>query len=145
MSIIIQKDATIYSLFTSANCSTCFGWYLHPSSGAHITVSTVPGIIGTFTATCHERHWMFDCCAFSYKFRIVQKLKQADCYNNTFCNCCCKPAHKGEANPLLTLFTNRAKFYLNGHISTQNNGYQSADNPGLIHAVSLPDIIKVAL
>ena len=24
-----------------ANCSTCFGWYLHPSSGVHITVSTV--------------------------------------------------------------------------------------------------------
>ena len=25
------------------NCSTCFGWYLHPSSGAHITVFTVSG------------------------------------------------------------------------------------------------------
>ena len=24
----------------SVNCSTCFGWYLHPSSGAHTTVST---------------------------------------------------------------------------------------------------------
>ena len=28
------------------NCSTCFGWYLHPSSGAHTTVSTASG-------TCH--------------------------------------------------------------------------------------------
>jgi len=27
MSIIIQKDATEYSLFKSVNCSTCFGWY----------------------------------------------------------------------------------------------------------------------
>jgi hypothetical protein len=28
----IQQDATLHSLFTSGNCSTCFGWYLHPSS-----------------------------------------------------------------------------------------------------------------
>jgi len=47
MSKIIQKDATIYSLFISANCCTCFGWYLHPSSGAQITVSAVSGIIET--------------------------------------------------------------------------------------------------
>ena len=46
VSIIIQQDATIYSLFISANCSTCFGRYLHPWS-AHITVSTVSGINGT--------------------------------------------------------------------------------------------------
>jgi hypothetical protein len=44
MSIIFQKDATIYSLFISVNCCTCFAWYLHPSSGAHITVSTASGI-----------------------------------------------------------------------------------------------------
>jgi hypothetical protein len=31
--IYIQQDATLH--FTlSANCSTCFGWYHHPSSGA---------------------------------------------------------------------------------------------------------------
>jgi len=58
VSIIIQQTATIYSLFISANCSTCFGWYLHPSSGAHITVSTVFGIIETVTATCREHDWM---------------------------------------------------------------------------------------
>ena len=38
--IYIQQDATLHSLFISENCSTCFGWYLHPSSGAHTTVST---------------------------------------------------------------------------------------------------------
>ena len=27
----------------SVNCSTCFGWSLHPSSGAQITVSTASG------------------------------------------------------------------------------------------------------
>jgi len=30
-----------YTQFTlSVNCSTCFGWFLHPSSGAQIAVST---------------------------------------------------------------------------------------------------------
>jgi hypothetical protein len=47
MSIIVQQDATIYSLFMSVNCCTCFGWYLHPSSGAHITVSTESTITAT--------------------------------------------------------------------------------------------------
>jgi len=28
MAIIIQQDATEYSLFKSVNCSTYFGWYL---------------------------------------------------------------------------------------------------------------------
>jgi hypothetical protein len=37
----IQQDATLHNLFISGNCSTCFGWYFHPSSGAHTTVSTV--------------------------------------------------------------------------------------------------------
>ena len=58
LSIIVQQDATIYSSFLSANCSTFFGWYLHPSSGAHNTVSTVSGINETVTATRRERGWM---------------------------------------------------------------------------------------
>ena len=28
----------------SVNCSTCFRWHLHPSTGAQITVSTASGI-----------------------------------------------------------------------------------------------------
>ena len=32
---------TVY--YISVNCSTCFGWYLHLSSGAHITVITASG------------------------------------------------------------------------------------------------------
>ena len=35
--------------------STCFGWYLHPSSGAQTTVSTTSGICHTVTATCRYR------------------------------------------------------------------------------------------
>ena len=41
--IYIQQDATLHSLFISGNCSICFGWYFHPSSGAHTTVSTALG------------------------------------------------------------------------------------------------------
>jgi len=50
--IYIHQDATLHSLFISGNYSTCFGWYLHPSSGAHTTVSTAYGIFHTVTATC---------------------------------------------------------------------------------------------
>jgi hypothetical protein len=57
MPIIIQQDATIYSLFISVNCSTCFGWYLHPSSGAHVSVATASGSITTVTATFCECDW----------------------------------------------------------------------------------------
>jgi len=54
VSIIIQQDATIYSLFISANRSTCFGWYLRPSSGTHNTVSKVSDTIETVTATSRQ-------------------------------------------------------------------------------------------
>jgi hypothetical protein len=57
MPVIIQQDATIYSLFISVNRSTCFGWHLHPSSGAHVTVSIASGISKTVTATFRERDW----------------------------------------------------------------------------------------
>ena len=53
--ILIPKDATLHSLFISGNCSTCFGCYLHPSSGAHTTVSTASGTCQTVTATCRYR------------------------------------------------------------------------------------------
>jgi len=59
--IYIQQDATLHSLFISGNCSTCFGWYHHPPSGAHTTVSTASGTCQTVTATCcyrgyHPKH-----------------------------------------------------------------------------------------
>ena len=47
-----QQDATLDSLFISEICSTCFGWYFHPSSGAHTIVSTASGICHTDTAIC---------------------------------------------------------------------------------------------
>jgi hypothetical protein len=53
--IYIQQDATLHSLFISRNCCTCFGWFLHPSSGAHTTISAASGICHTITATCRYR------------------------------------------------------------------------------------------
>jgi hypothetical protein len=51
----IQQDATSHSLFISGNCSTCFGWYFHPSSESHTTASTASVIYHTFTAICRYR------------------------------------------------------------------------------------------
>jgi hypothetical protein len=51
----ILQDATLYSLFISGNCSTCFGRYFHPPSVAHATVSTASGICRTVTAICRYR------------------------------------------------------------------------------------------
>ena len=45
----------LHSLSISGNCSTCFGWYFQPSSGAHTTVSTASGICHTVTAICRYR------------------------------------------------------------------------------------------
>jgi hypothetical protein len=53
--IYVQQDATLHSLCISGNCSTCFVWYFHPSSGANTTVSTASGICHTVTAICRYR------------------------------------------------------------------------------------------
>jgi hypothetical protein len=48
----ISNKMQRYSLFISGNCSTCFGWYHHPSSGAQTTASTASGISHAVTAIC---------------------------------------------------------------------------------------------
>jgi hypothetical protein len=47
--------ARLHSSFISGKCSTCFGWYFQPSSGARATVSTASGICHTVTAICRYR------------------------------------------------------------------------------------------
>ena len=56
MAIIIQQDATEYTLFQSVKLLNMFRVVFHASS-AHNTVSTVSGINETCTATCRERGW----------------------------------------------------------------------------------------
>ena len=46
-------DVTQFIL--SGNCSTCFGWYHHPSPGVQTTVSTASGICQTVIAICRYR------------------------------------------------------------------------------------------
>ena len=48
-----MQHYTVY-LFLE-NSSTYFGWYLHPSSGAHTTVFTAFGTCQTVTAACSYR------------------------------------------------------------------------------------------
>jgi hypothetical protein len=77
--IYIQQDATLHILFISGNCSTCFGWYFRPSSGAHTTVSTASGICHTVTAICLYRGrdgtglsvlWVGSITFFNLKIRV---------------------------------------------------------------------------
>ena len=41
---IYPTRCNVTQFILSGNCSTCFGWYNHPSSGAQTTVSTASGI-----------------------------------------------------------------------------------------------------
>jgi hypothetical protein len=38
-----QPDAQVTEFILSEDCSTCFGFHYHPSSGAQTTVTTVSG------------------------------------------------------------------------------------------------------
>jgi hypothetical protein len=53
---IYPITCNVTQFILSGNCSTCFGWYHHPSSGAQTTVSTPSGICHTVTAICCHRH-----------------------------------------------------------------------------------------
>jgi hypothetical protein len=53
--IYIQQNANFYSLLYLETCSTYFGCYLHPSSGAQTTVFTVSRIFHTVAAICRYR------------------------------------------------------------------------------------------
>jgi len=50
-----QTRYKITQFILSGNCSTCLGWYHHPSSGAQTTVPTACGICHTVIAICRYR------------------------------------------------------------------------------------------
>jgi len=54
-STIYPTRCNVTQFILSGNCSTCFGWYHHPSSGAWTTVSTASGICHTVIANCRYR------------------------------------------------------------------------------------------
>jgi hypothetical protein len=49
---IYTTRCNVTQFILSGNCSTCFGWYHHPPSGAQTSVSTASGICHAVTATC---------------------------------------------------------------------------------------------
>ena len=49
---IYPTRCNVTQFILSGNCSTCFGWYHHPLSGAQTTVSTASDNCHTVTATC---------------------------------------------------------------------------------------------
>ena len=55
ISNIYPTGCNVTQFILSGNCSTCFGWYLHPSSGAQTTVSTASDICHTVTAIYRYR------------------------------------------------------------------------------------------
>jgi hypothetical protein len=46
-----QQDATLYNVFISAKCATCFRPVLHPSSGAQNCIHNI-GYLPELTAIC---------------------------------------------------------------------------------------------
>ena len=42
---IYPTRCNVTQFILSQNCSTCFGWYHHPSSGTQTTVSTASGMV----------------------------------------------------------------------------------------------------
>jgi hypothetical protein len=54
--VSISNKMQLYTVYLYLEIySICFGWYCHPSSGAHTTVSTASGICHTVTVICRHR------------------------------------------------------------------------------------------
>jgi hypothetical protein len=105
--IYIQQDARLHSLFISGNCSTRFGWYLHPSSGAHTTLSTAPGICQTVTATCCYIYFLF---SYPYKLPVLSNLYPTICNVTQFiisgnCSTCFGWYHHPSSEAYTTVST----------------------------------------
>ena len=49
---IYPTRCNVTQLILSGNCSTCFGWYHHPSSGAQTSISTASGICHIVNVIC---------------------------------------------------------------------------------------------
>jgi len=49
---IYPTRCNVTQFILSGSCSTCFGWYHRPSSGAQTTVSTASAVCHTVTAVC---------------------------------------------------------------------------------------------
>jgi len=55
LATIVEELELVWVCCGWRTCSTCFGWYHHPSSGAQTTISTASDICHTVIAICHYR------------------------------------------------------------------------------------------
>jgi len=80
--ICIQQGAALHSLSISGNCSTCFGWYFHPSSGAHklylqgllfVTPLLLPAAIaaGSSNGLTNTRCCRYSCLCFWWWAKVL--------------------------------------------------------------------------
>ena len=84
-----RYNFTQFILFGS--CSTCFGWYLHPSSGAQTAVSTSSGICHTVTAICRYRGRVGTGLSVLWvAYATHSTLKPADSSNGVTNTRCCR-------------------------------------------------------
>jgi hypothetical protein len=75
-----------------------------------------------------------------YKTKVVYALKEHDPVARIhFYNWFLQSVHDGEVDPQLVFFSDEAWFSLRGHVNSQNNRHWSAENPGVIHELSLHD------
>jgi hypothetical protein len=87
LSNINPTICNVTQFIISRNCSTCFGWYLHPSSRAQTTVSTASGICHTVTATCrYTRCCRHSCFRFWWWVVVPPKTCRAVSRYNKLCN-----------------------------------------------------------
>jgi hypothetical protein len=69
---IYPTRCNVTQFILSGNCTTCFGWYFHPSSGAHTNVSTASGIWHTVTAIYRYRGRVgtgLKCCGWRFQIK----------------------------------------------------------------------------
>jgi len=83
--IVYPTRCNVTQFILSGNCSTCFGWYLHPSSGAQTAVSTVSGICHTvmdrvkLLIQCTRRYkntvWLQSSCTRHLNHTVIERPK----------------------------------------------------------------------
>jgi hypothetical protein len=79
---ISNKMQNLHSLFIFGNCCIYFGWYFHPSSGAHTTVSTASGIWHVVAAICRYRGRVGTCLSVCCEWRTPPTAQHTQTVSN---------------------------------------------------------------
>jgi hypothetical protein len=122
--IDIQQDATLHILFIFGNCSTCIGWYFHPSSGANTTV-LLPYFAQLAKVFSQGKYYVggprkVQIC---HNCLLTNTLIMRFCLFIVFNNCCLSRTVKGTCTPicLFTVMVSARKCLLASSLSKSNN------------------------